>query len=295
VLFADESEDPLFDVIDWLVEPAYLVYPEESAGADDEGTEALAKAFPSATFVPYEGSRRSGKPAFWSFMAGEALVLLCGSYVLTRLFCLLAHANLPGVLKAPLVEIERRRGLFAALGMSYFGLVIVFTLAAGAAPLLHLFYLSITRTAFTQGLPGLVAAYTQGHIVKAAVLTLLVNFFLGSILTITIPSTLIPGSGVLMAIFRPAAWGFLLAPVYATLLERMVPHSLTLLLEGTAYVMAAFFALLYPVSLFSNPDNKPIGRRYLEALYMNLKGSLLVLALLAVAAIYEAIEVILAM
>jgi hypothetical protein len=64
------------------------------------------------------------------------------------------------------------------------------------------------------------------------------------------------------------------------------------LLEGEGYVLATVFAVLVPVYLFRSEPDATIGSRYGRALVINLKGNLLVLGVLAVAAVYEAIEVI---
>jgi hypothetical protein len=129
----------------------------------------------------------------------------------------------------------------------------------------------------------------------AAVTTFVINFLLGSIVSITIPSVVIPGVGVLIAAFRAAMWGLLLAPNFDTLSGAMLPHSFTLLLEGEAYIIAAFFGLLILVYLFRKAEGPTILGRYGKALLMNLRGNLLVAIVLVIAAIYEAVEVILSM
>jgi uncharacterized membrane protein SpoIIM required for sporulation len=75
----------------------------------------------------------------------------------------------------------------------------------------------------------------------------------------------------------------------------MVPHSVTLLLEGHAYVIAAFFGLLVPIYLFRKSEGPNAGVRYGRALLMNVRGNLLVIIVLVIAAIYEAVEVIMMM
>jgi len=143
--------------------------------------------------------------------------------------------------------------------------------------------------------------------------TFAVNYFLGTLAMITLPSLIIPGVGVIVAIVRAIMWGALLGPAEVSLALGMIPHSGTLLLEGEGYILAMFFAMLVPVLLFgagrpaskpaeavdgefgdppSEPTRETTGRRYLRAVGLNLKGLLLVAIVLAVAAIYEAIEVI---
>jgi len=90
-----------------------------------------------------------------------------------------------------------------------------------------------------------------------------------------------------------ALWGLVLAPTDLRLMRAMQFHSITLLLEGEGYILAAFFALLMPIYLFSPEQGPSLGSRYLRALVMNAKGNLLVFAVLALAGCYEAVEVIL--
>ncbi|HUS72032.1 MAG TPA: hypothetical protein VMY06_03125, partial [Sedimentisphaerales bacterium] len=138
-------------------------------------------------------------------------------------------------------------------------------------------------------------AYASKNMLRAAVTTFAINFPFGSLLCITLPSIIIPGSGALIAGLRASLWGLILAPSFSTLSAMMVPHSLTLLLEGHAYVIAAFFGVLVLVYLFRKAEGPSAGTRYGRALLMNVRGNLLVIIVLAVAAVYEAIEVILMM
>ena len=157
-------------------------------------------------------------------------------------------------------------------------------------------------------------AYGSGNMIYAAMVTFIVNFFLGSLAMITVPS-IIPGAGVLVAAFRATLWGLLLGPSQVTLAYVMRAHSGTLLLEGEGYILAAFFALLIPIYLFGLspplPPPKPAmseledlqpaapveaastaWSRYKHALVLNLKANLLVAIVLVFAACYEAFEVI---
>lgn len=138
-------------------------------------------------------------------------------------------------------------------------------------------------------------AYMSKNIPLAAVTTVVINFFIGSLAVITLPSLVLPGVGILVLGFRSLLWGLLLSPSFINLSGMMLPHSLTLLLEGEAYIVAGFFALLVPVYLLRKTEGPGLVNRYGRALLMNVKGNLLVAIILAVAAIYEAIEVIMAM
>ncbi len=85
-------------------------------------------------------------------------------------------------------------------------------------------------------------AYGSGNMIYAAVVTFIVNFFLGSLAMITLPSMIIPGVGAPLAALRATFWGLLLGPSQVTIAYVMRAHIGTLLLEGEGYILAAFFA-----------------------------------------------------
>jgi hypothetical protein len=233
-----------------------------------------------------------GAGPFFTFLVGEALFLTGCSFLLCTLYSGLARKVTGGWLHEPFQELLVRRRLLLSLHLVYFGLVVGFFLVAYILPGVQHSLLSEVRGALPK---PVVAAYKSGNIPVAAIATFLTNFFLGSLACITVPSLIVPGIGVLVPVVRSSLWGFLLAPTNPRLLAVMVPHSGTLLLEGAGYVLAAFFALMVPVYLFGRRREGETGGRYAAALRVNAKGNVLVLVVLAVAAIYEAVEVILQM
>jgi hypothetical protein len=104
---------------------------------------------------------------------------------------------------------------------------------------------------------------------------------------------IVPGSGTLMAAIRSVVWGFLLAPSIVSLARAMLPHSGTMLLEGEGYILATLFGLLIPVHIVqSSLGGTPLSR-FGRVLWLNLLAHFWVAVVLAVAACYEASEVIL--
>jgi hypothetical protein len=136
-------------------------------------------------------------------------------------------------------------------------------------------------------------AYSSGSIPRAAAVTFAVNFFLGSLAVITVPSMVLPGVGTLMAALRALSWGLLLGPTFVPTAQGMIPHSGTMLVEGEGYILAAFFALLIPVYLFETSQGKSILNRFRRALLLNVQANAWVAIVLVVAACYEATELIL--
>ncbi len=139
------------------------------------------------------------------------------------------------------------------------------------------------------------SAYSTGNIAWAALVTFAINFVVGSLVFLTLPSCVVPGSGALMAVFRAISWGLLLGPATWQQALVMLPHSGTLLLEGEGYILATFFGLVMAQLVFRRDSTASTRSNYTQGILLNLKGSVLVALVLAVAAIYESTEVILMM
>jgi hypothetical protein len=260
--------------------------------------EDVKKQFPRKELTAVAGSQRMNKAAYYNYALGELLFLLGGSGLLIRIYLFAARRITNAWIGAPLAEISRHWKLFSLMHAVYFGLFLIGTLVIYEAPLFQDFLLTVISGQIESesgplGVAG--KAYETRNIALAAAVTLLINFFAGSLLVITLPSVIVPGIGVLMAVFRAIMWGILLSPSYMALAWSMISHSGTLLLEGEGYILATFFALLVPIYLFSPKEGENLGARYARAVLMNLKGNIIVFIVLAVAASYEAIEVIMQM
>ena len=81
-----------------------------------------------------------------------------------------------------------------------------------------------------------VAAYEGRRFFRAALATFGINLGVGAFGTISLPSLLVPFSGLLLTAYRAAEWGLIFAPVKG---PPEWPHMLTLVVEGQAYVLAA--------------------------------------------------------
>ncbi len=136
--------------------------------------------------------------------------------------------------------------------------------------------------------------YLSRNVPAAALVTFLVNTFLGSFLSITLPSLLIPFAGVAVGIYRAVLWGIALAPTTPELARAMVPHSLTLLLEGQGYILAMFGVHILWTSVYQGLRRSlsALAAGYVEGLRAAFWIYWLVVPVLAIAAIYEALEII---
>jgi hypothetical protein len=277
----------------------------------------VTEAFPRESFAVLVPEVRSGPSAFALYLGGQALFLLGGTGLLIALYRWLSGRVTWPVLAEPLQEIARRPRLIWAVHLVYFGLFVVGAVTIYQLPALHTVLMTAVQGELSSKGNGVLAvagrAYGSGNMVYAAVVTFIVNFFLGSLTMITLSSMFIPGAGALLAACRATLWGLLLGPSQVTLAYAMMAHSGTLLLEGEGYIMASFFALLIPIYLFgsSAPPPKsasldlsefePVASekqgstawsRFKHAVVLNLKANVLVAIILIVAACYEAFEVI---
>ncbi len=137
-------------------------------------------------------------------------------------------------------------------------------------------------------------AYGGGQVLNAMFLTLVINLLMGSLMVITLPGLVVPFSGLIMGIVRAILWGLLLSPANPNLAMAMIPHSLTLVLEGQGYILA-LLGVYVQGKAFSKPSaygKTGHLRGYLEGLRRTAWIYLLVVLVLAVAAVYEALEVI---
>jgi len=194
-----------------------------------------------------------------------------------------------------LALVRQFRRPYIALNLAYYGLVIGGMIFVTFRPSVQQFLLETVAGAFMEGpLSAVGSAYVGGEVLASAVLTFIVNLVLASILCITLPSLLIPFSGLVAGGLRAVLWGLLLSPGMPELRMVMIPHCVTLVLEGQAYVLAMLGVYIHGRA-FLWPDTAGAASRrqaYLGGVRSALRLYVLVAIVLAVAAIYEAVEVI---
>ena len=296
------NDDPalagLFDLKDESVQDAYIISPSSEARNDLDPRKRLTASFPENRFTAYVPLLRSEPRPFLAYLAGLCLLLLGGGVILFQVYCFLADRLKTNWLQRPLAEIRSSKYLFLTLHVIFFGTVILFMLFAYQLPELQLgLNMGIRSVVLSgKGALGLAGkAYLSRNMPLAAVVTFGVNFLVGALLQLTLPSMIVPGSGIFLGWFRSLMWGLLLAPSDATLSKMMLTHGFTLFLEGEGYILSLFFGLMIPIYLFRKNEGARLIERYGKALRLNLGGAILVAIVLMIAAIYEAVEVILMM
>ena len=194
------------------------------------------------------------------------------------------------------VNIVRQNGrAYATINLIYYGLVIAAMLLVAAYPEMQkTLQKGIGRSFHAGPLASVGWAYQSGNVWAAILLTFVVNLLFGSVLTITVPSMIMPFSGFLMGASRAILWGLMLSPADPRIRGMMIPHSLTLFLEGQAYILA-LLAVYVAGKAFIQPRSVGVvthGKGYVQGLRQTGSLYVLVTLFLAVAAVYEALEVI---
>jgi hypothetical protein len=182
------------------------------------------------------------------------------------------------------------------LNILYYGLVIFgMVYVSFVNPGLQEELLKSIGQAFVQGpLSGVAGAYGGGKVFSAMLLTFVVNLFLGTAIEITLPSLIVPFSGLAMGVLRAVLWGLVLSPSSPSLAGAMIPHSLVLLLEGQGYILALLGVYIHGRAILRPAEYGAADRLhgYLAGLRATGWIYVLVVLVLAAAAIYEAVEVI---
>lgn len=187
---------------------------------------------------------------------------------------------------------------FIILNLAYFGLVLLMAIYTTLFnPQLQNDILKALGVAFGPGgeLSAVGDAYTQGRVFPAIGLTFIINLVVGSFISITLPSLIIPFSGFLVAIYRAILWGILFAfPAEPWSFSEIVDGIgivVLLFLEGEAYILAALGAFLQSKT-FLFPKQHGLNTRW-EGYKLGLQQTgylyILVALVLIIAAIYEVV------
>jgi len=274
-----------------------FVFNVPSSSELQEMATAAHRLLPSeGSFWLFTHDRSLSPRAFYLYYGGWLLLLIGGVGGIWESLRWMGRRLKPGWLSSAVrIVVDHKREYWVVNGL-YFGLVLVFALIVYSSPSVQAFTINIIQQEIQSG-KGMLGwagkAYGSGLIPYAALVTFVVNAFFGAFLYILIPSLVIPGIGLPLGLFRSLSWGLILSPTTEPLARSMIPHSITLLLEGEAYVLCMLFVYLMVRGLVRGEGS--LGERYRRGVGLNIRGFLLVLLVLAVAALYEATEVIILM
>ncbi|CAJ36020.1 hypothetical protein [Methanocella arvoryzae] len=200
-------------------------------------------------------------------------------------------------LRSEIIDIFRKDwNLFLATNALFFGATGIGALVAFFLPETQVAVLAVFAQELKSGtLSPVGGAYGTGNILKAAWMTFANNLVYGTIQSLTLPSFLFPPYALLMGVLRALTWGIaFIIPQGQMTLRVVLPHLLTLLIEGEAYVIAIFGCLrqaeglLWPARL---GETSRVGG-YLRAVRDNVRLLIPVTVILVVGALYEAFELL---
>ena len=198
------------------------------------------------------------------------------------------------MVRSSLAVVKEHRRAYLVLNLLYYGLILAAMAFAAFNPdVQRTLWTEVGRGFKTGPLEGLVGAYSGGQVLLAAVLTFVVNLVGGSFAFITMPSLIIPFSGLLVGVYRALLWGLLFSPS-AVVGAGLGFHLPTIILEGQAYVLAMLAAYAQGMA-FLRPKSvgvKTHRQGYWEGVKRSVRLYLLVVVVLLVAALYEAVSVI---
>jgi hypothetical protein len=187
---------------------------------------------------------------------------------------------------------------YFALNVCFYGLIACSMLYAAFNRQIQESLGETARAQVASGFPQLAAAYGSGQVLMAVTLTFVVNFFLGSIVSIVIPSLVIPFSGLCLGAIRAVAWGLIFCPTSWPTSATSAIHGLLILilliLEGQGYVLAMLAAYVQSANFLKRPKSPHSGRwqRYWCSVKQSAQLYPLIALQLAIAAIYESLLVI---
>lgn len=198
------------------------------------------------------------------------------------------------ILKQAFQIIKERRRAYLLLNLGYYGMVLVGMVYAAFDRQLQQTMLEAVGIGFSEGIfASIGSAYGGGKTLEAIGLTFVVNLFIGSFATITLPSLIIPFSGLLLGVYRAILWGILFSPTALTLGAAEVATALMLvlllLLEGQAYVLTLLGVFIHGKGVLKPASLDAATRRqgYWQGIKQTARIYPLVVLVLAVAAVYE--------
>lgn len=202
------------------------------------------------------------------------------------------------ILQQAFALLRQHRRAYLLTNLIYYAFVIIGAAMVFAIPALQSMMMEGIEQGFGEGssLAPLVEAYVNEEVLAAAGLTFGVNLVLGSFIYITLPSLIIPFSGLLTGVFRALLWGFIFSPasvsgVTASDVLFGALLVILLLLEGQGYVLAMFAAYLQgrSVVFHRRVGAETIWQGWLHGLKQTALVYILVALVLLVAAVYEVV------
>jgi len=229
-------------------------------------------------------------------VAGILAVVIGGMIAQVRL---LRFAGAYSALLRPVSSaLVRHAGLLWTLHIVLYGAFFGFTVLAIVFPLANMGVVEMVHGIFTEGgLKHLGDAYQEGHVLAATCWTWVQNFVVQTVLLTIVPAGSVPFAGTAWALAKHmlsfCLAGFVMAPLWSDSISVLPWHAITIAVELEAYVIAGFVAAVFPIRIVNGVAKGEVWRGYVDGLRVLGSGTLLAGVLLAAAALYEALTLIL--
>jgi len=191
-------------------------------------------------------------------------------------------------------ECVRLRGLLIVMHVGFYGLFFLCMAAGLRFPLLNYYVMTYISRAFMEGQLAYVGtAYADGDILMATLATFHNNYIIQT-LGLTFGISLVPlALGALKTAASFALVGFAMAPVWAGTAAGMTYHSITMILELQAYILASFAVVVWPLRVYRAFRHGPADVELLTGGRILLGAAALTAIMLFIAAAFEAVTLIL--
>lgn len=232
------------------------------------------------------------------FSIGISISLLIICFALKEIFRMfyLRLANPPTPMIGPLfTEIQQRNKLFRFVNTFFYAVFFINLFTALYQPETHRLIIYYITHVFSRGdLQYIGEAYKQGDILRAAITTFHNNFWVQTFLLtflISIPPFML---GVFKSFISFAFAGYAMSPIWTGTAVRLTFHSITIVLELEAYILAVFAVILWTYyfwnALFTR---KQFRQKIYNGLKVIISAIIVTGCILAIAGLYESITIIL--
>ncbi|MCA1902333.1 MAG: hypothetical protein LDL53_08980 [Candidatus Hydrogenedens sp.] len=234
--------------------------------------------------------------ALFAIATALSLLIICWSFREILALFYIRLANPPTLLLGPLFhEIKEHRRFFRFVNTFFYAVFFINLFTALYEPETHRLIIYYINQVFSEGnLQYIGEAYERGDILQAAINTFHNNFWVQTFLLtilISIPPFLL---GVLKNLVSFAFAGYAMAPIWAGTAVRLTFHSITIVLELEAYILAVFAVLLWTYYVWNVLfTRKNCLMKFTKGFRILISATLASACLLAIAALYEATTIIL--
>lgn len=191
------------------------------------------------------------------------------------------------------LEIQAHPRLFMGVNAILHGTLFAGMIAGCLNPVgFHLYGSIIRRECVTGSLGNAGLSFLTGDICTAALYAFTINFFQATLLETILPSMVIPFLGLLRNILRFGLIGFIFAPAESSLPAGLIYHSVTIIVELEAYILASFAGVMFFLNLYRGFKNRTPKQGLMQGLKTIASAAVVAAIILAIAALYESVTVI---